>query len=137
MHSYGHRNLLGQWGICDKIRNETQENLNVLWIHPKNFNSPCISGSILRYWKWMNSWKKGLRSLKESNMKSLSRARLFLTPWTVLGSSIHGIFQARILEWVTISFSRKSSWPRDQTHVSCTSCIAGGFFTIWPTREVS
>ena len=32
------------------------------------------------------------------------------------GSSIHGIFQARVLEWVAISFSRESSWPRDQTH---------------------
>ena len=35
------------------------------------------------------------------------------------GSSVHGIFQARILEWVAISFSRGSSWPRDQTCVSC------------------
>ena len=36
------------------------------------------------------------------------------------GSSVHGIFQARILEWVAISFSRGSSWPRDQTCISCT-----------------
>ena len=35
------------------------------------------------------------------------------------GSSIHGISQARILKWVAISFSRGSSWLRDQTHVSC------------------
>ena len=41
------------------------------------------------------------------------------------GSSVHGIFQARILEWVAISFSRGSSQPRDRTWVSC---IAGGFF---------
>ena len=33
-------------------------------------------------------------------------------------SSVHGIFQARILEWVAISFSRGSSWPRGQTHIS-------------------
>ena len=44
------------------------------------------------------------------------------------GSSIHGIFQARILEWVTISFSRGSSWPRDWTQVFH---IAGRCFTIW------
>ena len=44
------------------------------------------------------------------------------------GSSIHGILQARILEWVAISFSRGSSWPRDRTQVSC---IAGRFFTDW------
>ena len=36
------------------------------------------------------------------------------------GSSAHGLFQARILEWLTISFSRGSSQPRDQTHISCT-----------------
>ena len=39
------------------------------------------------------------------------------------GSSIHGIFQAWILEWVAISFSRGSSWPRDQTHISYASFI--------------
>ena len=42
------------------------------------------------------------------------------------GSSIHGILQARRLEWVAISFSRASSQPRNQTWVSC---IAGRFFT--------
>ena len=41
-------------------------------------------------------------------------------------SSVHGILQARILEWVAISFSRESSRPRDGTHVSC---ITGGCFT--------
>ena len=40
------------------------------------------------------------------------------------GSSVYGIFQARILEWVAISFSRGSSRPRDQTHISCVSCIS-------------
>ena len=39
------------------------------------------------------------------------------------GSSVHGILQARILEYVAISFSRESSWPRDQTCVSYVSCI--------------
>ena len=48
------------------------------------------------------------------------------------GSSVHGIFQARILEWVTIPFSRASSWPRDWTQVSC---FAGRFFNIWATRK--
>ena len=44
------------------------------------------------------------------------------------GSSVHGIFQVRILEWVAISFSRGSSQARDQTSISCVSCIAGRFF---------
>ena len=48
------------------------------------------------------------------------------------GSSANGIFQARILEWVAISFSRGYSQPRDQTPVSC---IAGRFFTTEPPRK--
>ena len=48
------------------------------------------------------------------------------------GSSVHGIFQVRVLEWVAISFSKESSWPRDRTWVSH---IAGRHFTVWATRE--
>ena len=48
------------------------------------------------------------------------------------GFSVHGILQAKILEWVAISFSRESFQSSDQIQVSC---IAGGFFTIWATRE--
>ena len=63
--------------------------------------------------------------------QSLSRVQLFCNPvdCSLPGSSVHGIFQARILEWVSISYSRGSSLPRDQTQVSC---IAGGFFTPEP-----
>ena len=50
------------------------------------------------------------------------------------GSSVYGILQARILEWVTISFSTGSSWPRNWTPVSC---IAGRFLSDWATREAS
>ena len=50
--------------------------------------------------------------------------------WGLPGSSIHGIFQARILEWLAIPFSRGSSWPRDRTPVSH---IVGRHFTIWAT----
>ena len=46
--------------------------------------------------------------------------------------TVHEILQARILEWVAVPFSRVSSQPRDQTHVSH---IAGGFFTSWAKRE--
>ena len=47
------------------------------------------------------------------------------------GSSTHGIFQARILEWGAISFSRRSSQPRDWTWISC---IVGRCFTVWATN---
>ena len=54
--------------------------------------------------------------------------------WSPPGSSVHGILQARTLEWVAIPFSRGSSWPRDRTWVSS---IEGLFFflTDWATRE--
>ena len=48
------------------------------------------------------------------------------------GSSVHGILQAWITEWVALPFSRGSSWPRDRTQVSH---IAGRFFAFWVTRE--
>ena len=51
---------------------------------------------------------------------------------SLLGSSLHEILQAKILEWVAISFSRGSSWPRDRTQISH---IAGRRFTLWATRE--
>ena len=48
------------------------------------------------------------------------------------GSSVHGILQPRILEWIAIPFVRGSSWPRDRIWVSC---VAGRFFTIWATGK--
>ena len=48
------------------------------------------------------------------------------------GSSDHGIFQTRVLEWVATAFSTGSSWPRDQTHVSCIACRR---FTVWATGK--
>ena len=59
----------------------------------------------------------------------LSYVQLFATPWTVARQalSVHWILQARILEWVAISFSRGHSQPRDQTQVSR---IAGRFLTV-------
>ena len=58
----------------------------------------------------------------------LSHVQLFCNPmnYSIQCYSVHGISQARILEWVTISFSREYSWPGNWTHVSC---LAGRFFT--------
>ena len=72
-------------------------------------------------------WKKG-----ESG--SLSCVQLFWDPmeYSPPGCSVYGILQAKILEQVSITFSRESSQPRDRTQVSC---IAGRFYTIWATRE--
>ena len=54
------------------------------------------------------------------------------TDCSLPGSSVHGILQAGILEWVAMPSSRGFSQPREQIQVSC---IAGRFFTIWATRE--
>ena len=63
-----------------------------------------------------------------SRVQPLQSYRLQSLP----GSSVHGVLQARMLEWVAISFSRRSSQPRNWTQVSC---IAGRFFTDWAKRE--
>ena len=51
-----------------------------------------------------------------------------LWPW-LTNPSVLGVFSARLVEQVAISYSRGSSWPRDQIHISCVSCIAGRFST--------
>ena len=51
------------------------------------------------------------------------------------GSSVRGILQARLLEWVAMPSSGRCSWPRDWTQASCVSCIAGRFFTHWAAWE--
>ena len=80
-----------------------------------------------------------LRSIllaEKMKVKSLSHVRLFATPWTVAYQAFPAMgfsFQARIPEWVAISFSRRSSRPRDWTWVSH---IVGGRFIVWAAREV-
>ena len=54
---------------------------------------------------------------------------------SLLDTSIHGIFQARILEWVAISYSRGSSWPRNWTCISCDFCIGRQILYHWATWE--
>ena len=59
----------------------------------------------------------------------VSLKNLFFIIWV---SSVHGILQARILEWIAVPFSRGFSQPKDWTQVSR---LAGRFFTVWATRE--
>ena len=73
------------------------------------------------HWKW-----KKVKCSVVSNS-------LHLLDCSLPGSSVYGIFQARILDWVATSFSRRSSQPRDWTWVSH---ILSRHFTIWATREV-
>ena len=77
--------------------------------------------------------KEGLKCVVKVKVTQLCLILCDPMDCSLLGSSVHGIFQARVLEWVAFTFSRGSSRPRDQTRVSC---IAGRQFTIWATREV-
>ena len=77
------------------------------------------------FWFWLpapSPWKS----------EHVSQSCLTLCNPKDCSSSVHGILQARILEWIAIPFFRESSWLRDQTQVSL---IAGRFFTIWATRK--
>ena len=82
-------------------------------------------------------WRRKFKSFNERSIEDLHSSWcqcLTLRPLdcSLPGSSVHGIFQVRILEWVGIPFSRGSSQPRNWTQISCN---VGRFFTIWATRE--
>ena len=73
----------------------------------------------------------------KSESESVSHSVMSNSLWThglysLPAFSVYGVLQARILEWVAISFFRGSSWPRNPTQVSC---IADRFFTDWAMRE--
>ena len=78
----------------------------------------------LEWTGWISLRSKGLSRV-------FSHIQLLVDPMDCSppGSSVHGLLQARILEWVAILSSRGSSRPRNQTRISCCSCTAGGFFT--------
>ena len=119
-------------------------NLGKLWEMMSNREAwnAAVHG-VTKIWTWHGNWTT-TTSINESEIKHFIfiilkwpkvKVKSCLTPCNPMdcslpGSSVHGIFQARILEWVAISFSR-SSQPRDWTQVSH---IVG--FTIWVTKEV-
>ena len=84
-----------------------------LWPHASDL---CLCGHVLLFFC----------------VKSTSDFPKCLTLCSTMECTVYGIFQARILKWVAVPFSRGSSQPRSQTQVFH---IAGGFFTIWATRE--
>ena len=82
---------------------------------------------VSKSWTWLSNWTE-LKVLVAQSCPILWDPMNCSLP----GSSVHGIPQARILQWVAFPFSRGSSPPRDGTQVSL---IVGGFFTSWATRE--
>ena len=106
------------------------------WIIPKSFSpppAPCQSVEKLSSTKPVTGAKKVGDCCSKCVLVTQSCLTL-CNPmnYSPLGSSVQGILQARILEWVVIPFSRGASQTRDWTWASC---VAGRFFTIWATRE--
>ena len=112
-------------------------------IHKDFLGVSCIAGRFVTIWATREThfiylksaiweWSKGFTSLQsEVKWKLLSCVQLFETPWAPC--TVHGTLQARILEWVAVPFSRRSSQPRDWTQVSH---IAADKFSIsWATKE--
>ena len=93
---------------------------------------------LLTMFMWILGWFSYLtlifllQLLREKWNRSVVSDSLWPIDCSLSGSSVHGIFQARVLEWIAIAFSRGSSRPRDRTQISC---IAGRRFTVWATRE--
>ena len=81
----------------------------------------------------MTAWyfHYALADLNLLNLLKVKVTQSCLTLCDPMDYTVHGILQARMLEWVAFPFSGGSSQPRDWTQVSC---IAGGFFTNWATR---
>ena len=84
---------------------------------------------LLEWTGWISLQSKGLSRVAQSCPTLCN-----LMDCSLLGFSVHGILQARILKWADIPFSRGFFQPRDWT---CVSCIAGRFFTIWATKELT
>ena len=84
--------------------------------------------------------KSSLKVKVDFSSRARMHAQSYPTPCDPMdcsppGSSVHGIFQARVPKWVAMSYTRGSSQPRDRTHVSCISCISRWVLYHWATQE--
>ena len=118
--------------------NSVKYQFSVLW---RGLNTTCLRDSFdsdTKFWNQKHSRDSKFRDhLSEYKLyvcvlSHFSCVWLFATLCTPWGSSVHGVLQARILEWVAISFSRGSSQPRVQTSISWSSRQV---FCCWATRE--
>ena len=128
-----------QWNQSNQDRARTDD---IVWasgsIHAWSLNAPCIDSYVKQLVPYFAQTSLCTFSITLNLKSPLSLVtKLCPTLWDPTdcsppGSSVYGILQARVLEWVAISFSRRSSSPRDLIQVSC---IAGRLFTIWAKRE--
>ena len=107
----------------------------ILHVESKNhqiINLETVERYLQELEEMRRSYSKGRKFESESEVTQSCPTLCDPMDCSLPASSVCGIFQARVLEWVAISFSRRSSQARDRTRVSC---IAGRRFTIWATRE--
>ena len=117
-----------------------QRMLAIWSLVPLPFLNPAwTSGSSWFMYCWSMAWRilsiTLLLCAAAAAAKSLQSCPTLREPvdCSLPGSSVHGIFQAIVLEWIAISHSKGSSQPRDRTRVSC---IVDRRFTAWATREI-
>ena len=109
--------------------------MSVFFYHKRIFSKTSACDILGNVWKcplWLVSW--WILWLFSTRAQLLQWCPTLCNPTDCSppGPSVHGIFPAKILEWVAISSSRGSPQPRDWTLISCVSCTAGGFFTTEP-----
>ena len=89
----------------------------------------CIADGVTKSQTWLSDFTHSLLGIRKVKVKFTLLCQTLCDPMDCI---VHGILQARILEWVAFPFSRASSQPRDWIQVAR---IVGGFFTSWATRE--
>ena len=112
--------------MCLAQNRHEQENENKLIMH----YLPQV-GNLEKFWY---GWKENVFPLNYLFIVCTQSCLTFCNPidHSLPGSSVHGTFQARTLEWFAISFSRTSSWPRDWIHISF---LSRQILYSWATRE--
>ena len=120
---------------------DRKKELTSVQLLPLSWNQPSSPqpevNSLLIFLRTLYHCSDSSRAPLDDMIKSYLRMKMKVT-WSCptlcdpMDHTVHGILQARILEWVAFPFPRGSYQPRDQTQVSR---IAGGFFTSWASRE--